>query len=840
MTRRCKILLGGMLMGLACWLASTHSDFAAQAQGAASKVKIGAADQRLFVGERACRQCHHPGGPRDPFNVWRLSPHSRGHASLAMVESDLIARLSGIKENVFTNPVCLGCHATGADAEKWKRDKGFFVEDGIQCEFCHGAGSDYAVAEIMADPEASAQAGLRKPDKSFCMTCHKDKGSHMAALKVTKFDFDMAWKLVKHERGKSGAPAKSGESAVPVQLPAGPRFAGGMACASCHKGKRMGFAFSKWRMSSHARAYAVLGTEEALRIAGEMGVTEDPQKSRACLKCHATGQDRPAGGFLETFDPAQGVQCESCHGPGSDYMLEAVMLDPVAARRAGLLAVDRKTCEGCHTDVHGNRFDPEPMLKKIDHAIPRDARADATEIRYKTPFNLAITRDGTRLFAACEASDSLVVVDAEKRAVLTEIPIGKLPHGVCLSPDETRIYVSNRGADSVSVIDAATYKVLGEIPVGDEPHDLITDREGKILYVANAGSHDISVVDAAAGREVKRLSAGRGAWGLSPSPSGRFIYATNNLSHFVKFRDSSRSEVTVIETENARVDNRIMIPDANLVQGIDFSPDGEFALVTLLRTKNLLPITRVMQGWMITNGLGVLWKDGRVDQLLLDEVDNSFADPTDVVITPDGRYAYVTGGGVDQVAVVDVEKLKQTLARADEKERVEVLPNHMGASFNYVLKRIDVGIGPRGLIASRDGRFVYVADALDDTVSVIDVARQERVDVIDLGGPGEITLERKGERVFHSAAITYGTQYSCHSCHPDGGIDGLTYDIEPDGLGYNPVDNRTLRGVLDTAPFKWTGKNPSLRRQCGPRLAVFFTRIDPFNPEQVVALDRYI
>ncbi|MCP4689658.1 MAG: hypothetical protein GY859_16515 [Desulfobacterales bacterium] len=114
------------------------------------------------------------------------------------------------------------------------------------------------------------------------------------------------------------------------------------------------------------------------------------------------------------------------------------------------------------------------------------------------------------------------------------------------------------------------------------------------------------------------------------------------------------------------------------------------------------------------------------------------------------------------------------------------------------------------------------------------------MDVIDLGGPKEITLERKGERVFHSAAITYGRQYSCHSCHPDGGIDGLTYDIEPDGLGYNPVDNRTLRGVLDTAPFKWTGKNPSLRRQCGPRLAVFFTRIDPFNPEQVVALDRYI
>jgi len=125
-------------------------------------------------------------------------------------------------------------------------------------------------------------------------------------------------------------------------------------------------------------------------------------------------------------------------------------------------------------------------------------------------------------------------------------------------------------------------------------------------------------------------------------------------------------------------------------------------------------------------------------------------------------------------------------------------------------------------------------------VSVIDVVSRQRVAVIDLGGPSEITLVRRGERIFHSAAVTYGRQFSCHSCHPDGGVDGITYDIEPDGIGLNPVDNRSLRGVLDTAPFKWTGKNPTLARQCGPRLAVFFTRIEPFTPEQVEALERYI
>jgi YVTN family beta-propeller protein len=144
------------------------------------------------------------------------------------------------------------------------------------------------------------------------------------------------------------------------------------------------------------------------------------------------------------------------------------------------------------------------------------------------------------------------------------------------------------------------------------------------------------------------------------------------------------------------------------------------------------------------------------------------------------------------------------------------------------------------MVISPDNKYVYVADGLDDAISVIDIGKKERIRTIDLGGPEEITEARYGERIFHSAQATYARQFSCHSCHPDGGVDGITYDIEPDGLGLNPVDNRTLRGINDTAPFKWTGKNPTLKRQCGPRLAAFFTRIDPFKPEESAALDRYI
>ncbi|MCP5108929.1 MAG: beta-propeller fold lactonase family protein [bacterium] len=647
--------------------------------------------ERFYIGAAACRKCHYGTGKKNPFNVWSLSKHASGYAVLGKPESIEIARLSGIDVNPFDSPVCLKCHTTASDVEAWRRDEVFLLEDGVQCEYCHGPGSEYSDAAVMADRKAAMKAGLQMPGEDFCLICHMPKGSHDTVMKTRVFDYDT--------------------------------FLGEIA----HHGK--------------ARPY-------------------------------------------------------------NDKI--------------------------------------NPGLERKRKVIRNAANTDTAAVTYKTPFNLALSPDGKRLYVACESSDSLVVVDTGKRTVLKEITVQNQPHGVCTSDDGQRIYVSNRGSDTVSVIDAHLYKILNTIAVGDEPHGLVTSKDDNTLYVANAGSNDIAVIDLKTGREAKRLSAGRGTWDVARSPDDGSVFITNNLSHYVKFREPPLSEVTVIDTGRSMVEHRFMLPEANLVQGIDFSPDGEFALVTLNRTKNLIPITRVLQGWVITNGFGVLWKDGHVDQLLLDEVDNFFSDPTDVVITPGGKYAYVSGGGIDSVAVINLEKMKHVLGRADEKKRREYLPNHLGIATEYVVKRIAVGRSPRGLTASADGRFVYVADGLDDTVSVIDTAKQERIGVIDLGGPKEITLARRGERIFHSAEITFGRQFSCHTCHPDGSVDGLTYDIEPDGLGINPVDNRTLRGILDTAPFKWTGKNKTLSRQCGPRLAIFFTRIDPFTPEQVTALERYI
>lgn len=797
----------------------------------------GAAVDRIYMGEQACRECHHS-PERNQFNTWRLTKHAEAYASLAKPESKEIARISGVDEDPFKSPICLGCHTTAYYAEEWQRDEHFRFEDGVQCEKCHGAGSEYITVDTMANHIAAMKAGLQKYTQEDCLVCHKDKPSHSSVIPVKPFVFGEAIKEISHKGRSDQMP----DPPLPVKQTAlldGPKYVGAYACATCHDRSDQICSIHSWRMSRHSQAYAILGTPLGASIARKEGVDGNPQESKHCLQCHSTAANAPAGQTMPAFDIAQGVQCESCHGAGSEYMSDAVMRDVEVARHAGLKDVTKETCLTCHTPgIHGKDFQDE-WFDTLIHRVQSTQTVNEPPV-YKTPWNLAVSRDGNRLFVACEASDSLMVLDPLSGTILAEIAVGNQPNDVCLSPDGKFAYVSNRASDTISVVDTQSYAVICDIAVGDEPHGMTTNTEGSILYVANASTNDISVVDLKQRKEIKRLAAGRGAWDVARSPDGKQVFVTNNLSHFVGYRESSLSEVTAIETERSIIRHRHMLLDTNLVQGVDFAPDGEFAMVTLLRTKNLVPMTRVMQGWVITNGIGVIWKNGRVDQLLLDEVDDFFPDPTDLVITRDGKYAFVTGGGIDSVAVIDLLKMKALLQSATDQEREEVFPNHLGLSMEYVIKRISVGKSPRGMCLSPDGKYLYVADGLDDAVSVIDIEKLERVRIIDLGGPKEITLERWGEQIFHNASVTYGNQFSCHTCHPDGHIDGITYDIEADGLGFNPVDNRTLRGIIDTAPFKWNGKNATLSRQCGPRLAVFFTRLEPFTPEQVKAVDRYI
>ncbi|MFW6171202.1 MAG: multiheme c-type cytochrome, partial [Planctomycetota bacterium] len=560
----------------------------------------------VYVGVKQCAKCHQ--GPGFGYQQCRfmLSGHARAHASLAMPEAKEIARLSGIPQHPQKSRMCLGCHATGSHAEDWERDRTFHMQDGVQCENCHGPGSEYMDAAVMVDREAATAAGLLIPDKEDCMNCHKVKGSHVAVLQSPTFDVHEAWDLLAHPTPKSWEYMEAGKLPDPDPDVAH-QYIGSIGCGECHQGPEMQYQYSKWRMGPHARAYAVLGTDKARKIAKEMGVEGEPLTDKACLKCHATAHHAPAGGASDTYQVHEGVGCESCHGAGSDFAMEAIMRDKPAAVRAGLKEAGRDVCAQCHENAHGKPFDFDAAVAEIAHPLQPESESpaarDSSRVTYKTPLRLALSPNGKQLYVTCEASHTVIVVDTVRQEKIGEIDVGHHPTGVTFHPSGRHAYVTNRLDDTLSVIDVAEQEVIAVTDVGDEPHGVRTDKTGDTLYVVNTGTDDVSVLDTATLAETKRLAAGRRPWSLALSPDGTRLCVTNALSHFVPFRTPSKSELTMIDVEAGTIADRRIAHGGNLLMGVCWHPSGDFALSTVRRTKNLVPMTRLLQGWTLTNGL---------------------------------------------------------------------------------------------------------------------------------------------------------------------------------------------------------------------------------------------
>jgi len=133
---------------------------------------------------------------------------------------------------------------------------------------------------------------------------------------------------------------------------ANPEIIGAPKCKSCHKAKT-GDQWKIWTESAHARAFETLASEESHKIAADKGLG-DPQQEEACLKCHVTKASLGAGAVINEkakYADSEGVGCESCHGPGSDYKSKKVMVDPEAARLAGLVMIkDAEGCTQCHNE----------------------------------------------------------------------------------------------------------------------------------------------------------------------------------------------------------------------------------------------------------------------------------------------------------------------------------------------------------------------------------------------------------------------------------------------------------------------------------------------------------
>ncbi len=65
---------------------------------------------------------------------------------------------------------CVMCHKVQYDS--WKDSKHAKMAAPVDCEACHGPGSEYRPIQIMKNPDAARKAGLLIPTKKECSACH--------------------------------------------------------------------------------------------------------------------------------------------------------------------------------------------------------------------------------------------------------------------------------------------------------------------------------------------------------------------------------------------------------------------------------------------------------------------------------------------------------------------------------------------------------------------------------------------------------------------------------------------------------------------------------------------
>lgn len=462
------------------------------------------------------------------------------------------------------------------------------------------------------------------------------------------------------------------------------------------------------------------------------------------------------------------------------------------------------------------------------------------EEQFASPLELLLSPGGSRLYVLCQGTNEVRVLNPHTGRELKRIDVGRVPRGLSLSPDGRRLYVANSWDDTVTAIDINTNLVQATWPAGMEPSSVIEDHAGKLLYIADRVGNNITVLDAATGAEVETLEAGRGASYLAVSADGSRLYATHIYPNLTPNPGGKRippaSEITIVDPAHARVVDRMKLPGIAGVFHIALSTDGRLGVAAELHPRNLVPLAHVEHGWAFGDTLTVFGTDvGRPVEVPLDEIDRYFAMPFAVSILPDKSRLFVTQGGSDCVTVIDVRKMLAYI-----HAHPAPFAQDLSASANYVVAHIPVGKNPRGAVLSPDGSRLYVANRLDDTISVIDTRAARVVQTLQLAGPQRTTALRRGEQTFYSAQYSFQGQFGCSNCHIDSTFDGLQWDLEPDGFGRDIVDNRLLEDLRGTEPFKWNGGNPTIAVECGPRTEMYFWRSQQYDDLRLADLVLYI
>lgn len=171
-----------------------------------------------YVGNSTCKVCHNKSAEGEQWKKWSTEKHSQAFKVLQSDEANAIAKEKGLTVPAAEAPECLKCHVTAYNADEKSVPAKLKMEEGVQCESCHGPSSEHVAAAKKAmlkkDEAVDLSATRVKPTEETCKTCHNEQSPTWNPELYTKedgskvgFDFEQAKKKIAHPNPKKAESA---------------------------------------------------------------------------------------------------------------------------------------------------------------------------------------------------------------------------------------------------------------------------------------------------------------------------------------------------------------------------------------------------------------------------------------------------------------------------------------------------------------------------------------------------------------------------------------------------------------------------------------------------------
>lgn len=293
------------------------------------------------------------------------------------------------------------------------------------------------------------------------------------------------------------------------------------------------------------------------------------------------------------------------------------------------------------------------------------------------------------------AGDTVTLIDPVTDTIVGEIPDIEVGHGAVGAPDGRRLYVTNESLDTLDIVDVQTLRVTKRIPLTGRPNNLSIRKDGRRVYVAIQGAEGgVDVIDTVSEEKVKFIRILRGVHNTFITPDSKYVVAGS----------TGGAVATVIDTQTEQPAWSIHFEGGVRPLTFETNPDGS--------TKRMFVQITNLHGFAIVD-----WaKRMEVGRIMLPEIpvaernsDGIQGSPAHGILpSPDMKTLWSTSKFNSRVYAYSLPDLKY-------------------------LGEVRVGTVPDWMTFTPDSKKLYVANAHDDYVSVIDVAARREIAKIKVG-----------------------------------------------------------------------------------------------------------